>query len=449
MALNIDALSTRWGKEFGSVNAINTFRGTTIFDRADDVNALYTAAADQRIVVDNLYDRTLGAENEMGTLAMYYEDIARRTLQKMCQDDTTSLAITDDSYGYLTKMINDMVVADDSFLYPTVTVGGSTSSEATEVNTVSGAPTGDGLMITSVVNPYTGKTLYYSYAESLRFICVSDIANSEVTIFQVSGTTPLAVSDANWPAGSGAVINVDQLPTDLGFLPNADFETWSGEGDNTPGNWAIQTFVPGTTLKKNVSFYTGLYNAQFVGAAAGCELLQDVALSTNTNYLVGIRLLRTDAATAGVITIGIVEAIGGGSYIQDAAGDDLKLTIALTGDADTDYQTYWAVLPVPQALPKTVKISLRISTSMAAAERLEVDDFIIKPLLELYTYGPQVVAYPGSINAAAGDRYVTSVANNASTLTFIRNIDRLYNARENRLEFPVSASPTISNGLIS
>ncbi len=449
MALDIASLTDRWGKEFGSVNVINEFRGVTIYDRADEVNALFPNAADQRIVVDNLYDQTVAADQNIASLASVYESIAQRTLETMCQDDLAELPTANTDTAYLNKLINDMIVGNQTFQLPTVAIGGDpASAEAIAVTTMVGLPTGNGLFIGVIVNPYTGVALYYSFEETLRFICTNDVLSSDTTTFTVSGTTAVDSTDALWPTGSGASITVDQSSTDLTLVPNADFQTWETSDTDTPSSWVLDILDPGTTIKRETDPYIGTYNAQLVAALINSSLTQDIVLTANTNYLVGIRHKNIAIVTTGEITLAFTDADG--VPLQDQLGNNLETAIDLTGGIDTDYSTSWALFSVPKTVVTTTpKISIKVMTAFDGAAVVNIANLIVKPFVEVYANGPQVITVPGNINAAIGDTYSLAVENSAGVDTFVRCLDRLYGLRTLRVDLPVDPSPTILDSKIS
>lgn len=451
MALNITTLTTRWGKEFGGINEVNTFRGTTLLTRADTISALYTTAAAQRIVVGSLYDDTQAASDDLISIYNTYVGIVRNTLIRMSQDDSVYPIATDD-VTMLSKLIADMASQTESFLTPTVTIGGASFANATAVTTELGAPKGNGTIVGSIVEPRTGKVKIYTIPETVRIVCTTDSYTGGATggfeSFQVDGEGAVDTTDPLWPTGSGANLTMSSSTSENSALvSNAYFNSWDSVSTNTILNWTTTNLTVGTTITRSADSYEGNYAVALTGAILNGELSQTVTgLVGATNYVLGLRMKRPGTITAGVITVALRDAAG--TILQDAAGNDLKFTISLTG-ASGSYTLTSACVALQRSFPTTVKASIKVTTAMTGGETVLLDTFEIQPMQSLYTGGPDIAFLPGSTGWAARDTYTFVVANNAGTTTFIRDIDRVYDIKSLSLDLPVNVSPTVSNGLIS
>jgi hypothetical protein len=449
--LDIGVLTTRWGTIFGGINEYNVFRGTTILTRTDNINALYPDAAEQRIVVDDLYTRTQIINDSMQPIVQYFQTMAANTLVVMCADDLGTLPNTLSLTDCLNKLVEDMTTQSETFELPTVTIGGATSAAATPVTTLLGPPTGNGVIIGSVINPKTAVIRYNSYEELIRVICTSDVygtgGQSGQESFDVTGglDTPSRLN-ADWPRGSGSRTSVSSTSMpDSGLVRNAYFDNWTET--NIPDNWTLFNLSAGTTIQRSTDKYSGEYAVQLTGAGSGAEIRQQVTgLQSNTNYVIGIRMKRPGTITGGVITIGLCDETG--TIVQDAAGNNLSTTLALTGSAG-DYALTYAVLPVPKSYATPVHVFVRVTTTMVGGESVLLDNFEFRPMTELYPDGPTVAAIPGSIGWAVGDTYTFSVANSAGVDTFVRNLDRIFNISDLDIPVPVSGTPTVLDSLIS
>jgi len=450
--LNISTLTTRWGKGFGGVNEVNTFRGTTLFTRADSISALYTTAATQAAVVGDLYEDTQDAADGLEDIYTTYIDIVRNTLVQMSVDDSTYPIGTDDA-TLLKKLIADMAAQAESFLLPTVTIGGSaTFVAATAVTTELGAPKGTGTIIGSIIEPRTGRVKIYAVPETVRLVCGTDSytggATSGFETFGVDGEGAVATTHPNWPTGSGASVEMTSATSENSTLvQNAYFNDWDTTNTNEIEDWTTANLTPGTTISRSADVYVGDYAVALTEAPINAELSQTVANLTGAqNYAVGLRMKRPGTITAGVITVALRDASG--TILQDAAGNNLSFTISLAG-ASGSYTLTSAAFALQRAFPTTVKASIKVTTAMAAAETVLLDTFEIQPMQSLYTGGPDIGFFPGSTGWADRDTYTLAVANNAGTTTFIRQIDRVYDIKSLELDVPVSGSPTVNNALIS
>lgn len=450
--LDIGDLTTRWGKVFGGINEVNTFRGTTLPDRADDISALYTTAAAQAIVIDNLYEDTNQAADGLVNIYNTYVDIAKNTLTQMSVDDALYPIATDDT-TLLKKLIADMAAQAESFLLPTVTIGGSaTFVTATSVTTELGAPKGTGTIIGSIIEPRTGRVKVYAVPETERLVCTVDSYTGGTTsgfeTFQVDGQGAVETTDPTWPTGSGASLTMNSATSENStIVSNAYFESWDTTDTNDIDNWDTANLSPGTTISRTANSYVGSFAVALTAAPLNAELSQTaVGLTGATNYGVALRVRRPGTITAGVITVALRDSSG--TILQDAAGNNLSFTISLSGAAGSYFITA-AAFALQRAFPTTVKASIKVTTAMAGGETVYLDTFEIQPMQSVYTGGPDIAFFPGSTGWADRDTYTFAVANNADTTTFIRNIDRVYDIKSLQLDLPVAGSPTVNNNLIS
>jgi hypothetical protein len=87
---------------------------------------------------------------------------------------------------------------------------------------------------------------------------------------------------------------------------------------------------------------------------------------------------------------------------------------------------------------------------MAPGESILVATAEIRPMTQIYNSGPDIALIPGNIGWAQGDTYQFTFNNTAGVGTFIRNLDRVYQASQYlTLDIPVSDYPTISDTLIA
>lgn len=453
MSLNITTLATRWGKEFGGVNQVNTFRATTLPARADTIAGLYSTAAAQRNVTSGLYDQTLSASDQLGMgIVSTYQNVAQNTLIQMCQDDSpTNLSPSPSTTDYLTKLVTDMLSQGQTFQKPTVTVGGSaTYANTTGVTTVYGAPYGNGVIVGTAIDPTTGNPKLYVKQEVLKLVCTNDSyvngATPGTETFALTGEQALDTLNALWPAGSNASTSVVGAPSKYSTqFSNAYFDDWTVT--DTPDNWVLANLIPGTTITRSTDAYVGSYSCKLTAALLNAELSQPLAsLTGSTNYVMAIRVKRVTAITGGVLTIGLRDSTG--TYLQDALGNDLKLAIALTG-ASGSFTLSRFLVSVPRGFASTPTISLKITTAMVAAESIELATVEFVEMTSAYDNGPDVCLLPGSTSFADNDTYTLAVANSAGTTTFIGNLERLYNISTLGIVVPVAASPTQADSLIS
>jgi hypothetical protein len=452
--LDIPVLAVKWGKIFKGVNTFNLFRGTELYDRADEVNAEFPDAAEQRVVVDNLYDLTTQLDGTVGGLSTYYVGMSRDTLSQSCIDDSVTPSGQSET-AYITKLITDMLATTPSasFLLPDVTIGGAETAEGTDVATLAGLPYGDGILVGTIIDPIVCIPRLFPFTETLQFSCISDSYTSGVTAgresFSVTSELAAPIDGPYWPGGSGLSQSIQGQPSvDSTLFGNAYFEEWGSPVTNTPADWALSNLVAGTTITRSSEAYTGDYAASFNAAITNAEVYQTISgLTGGRNYLVAFRYRRLTDITTGVVTLALRTAAG--AVIDNAAGDPLSLVVSVTGGLGPDYEVAYAVFSVPRGFAASPRISLRFTTAMTAAESVLIDTVELILMESLYVGGPDVALLSGTVGWAVGDTYTLAVSNNASTDTFLRNIQRAYPGVAVAFNWPVSATPTISNDLIT
>lgn len=153
-------------------------------------------------------------------------------------------------------------------------------------------------------------------------------------------------------------------------------------------------------------------------------------LSPETAYAVSGQFLADVVPAAGVITIDLVDGIGG-TVIQDKQG--VNNAFSFNG---ADLTTSWqhlsdlvsgeVVFRTPSVLPEVVYFRLRISTAVSSGTSVFVDDLALAQMAELYAGGPLAKAFSGSVPFDVNDTWTITVTNDrAGELQewFNRNFD--------------------------
>jgi len=451
MSLNITTLATRWGKIFGGMNQYDTFRGLTIYQRADTINALYPDADEQRIVVDNLYDRTVAVDESMNSIVSFYMTMAKNTLIQMCKDDNSAFSDESDT-GVLNKLITDMVALGQTFQRHSPQLDGNTTNDATSVTTQQGAPTGNGIIVGTTINPRLAIAKPYAYPETIYITCKTDSYTSGVTAgqesFSVMGSLSTDYPNSDWPMGSGLNSIMSSLPSSLSTLvSNAYFDNWTDADANVPESWTLVNLSPGTTIFRDSDAYSTTYAVKLTGAILNAELKQKLTgLTGLKNYIIGLRIKRPGTVTTGSLTLSLRDA--NGTILKDAAGVDLSTVISLSGSAG-NYILNKKVLSVPKNTATEVYASIRITTAMTGGESILFDNFELIPMVTTYPGGPDIGFIPGNIPWALNDTYKFGVTTSAVKSTFIKQLDRVYQISILDLDIPTASSPTQSDSLIS
>jgi hypothetical protein len=247
--------------------------------------------------------------------------------------------------------------------------------------------------------------------------------------------------------------------TSTNLLTNGDFESWDTSSPVELNNWDLTTGTWGTDIQRNSSSpFRGTYDLQFTaGTGVNTALVQEFGVSTGTNvdprpltsYAVNFWAKRSGSVSGGVLTVELID--GSGTVINDQQGVANSFTQTLSA-LTTSYAAVNGVFRLPQVLPATIKLRLRISTALTGANVL-IDDICFTPLVAAYTGGPGLAVFSGVTPFVAGDTWTAAITNNrggASYLaTFQALFDRMFAMRDKGILLPSNASPTIADTLIT
>jgi len=177
-------------------------------------------------------------------------------------------------------------------------------------------------------------------------------------------------------------------------------------------------------------------------------LQQLVALQGATNYAVCLFACVDVVPAAGVLTIDLVDGIGG-TVINDDAGTANSFTFTGAG-LTTSFAAQTGVFRTPSTLPTNVYFRIRISTAVSAGTSVFLDDVQLTDMTQLYTGGLYVALFSGTADWQLDDRITLAVANDRGG-TLHEWMNRVFNLRESDLLLPSNAAgaETIADTLIA
>lgn len=479
MALNVATLTDRWGDIFGGVNEANTFIGTTVAARADNIYANYASLAAQRDVVDDLYENTVSVKDNMAAWSEALYALVAATLQAQCRDDTARPK-TDDIEGWFGKLNLDMLASNLTLAQPS-TLTGTVASDSNN--------DGDGYLLCCMNEPSdayvqanadpTCKGLYFSLAEVIRIECTADSFDGGATAgnesFSVSGETAVELRDYNWPKGSGASTSITAVsPDSSAVLTDGGLEVWAGTGNNTPTNWTVVGTAGTHVLRGSSSPYDGNYFCTFTGdGATTVGLYQDITetVEPNTNYAVqfwvkvpGANLL-DETGTQTELRVSLRD--GSGNVLTDNLGTSQQSFAAGTAAsgaytaASTQLNaTYlndliaWTrvslILRTPRSLPTETRLDFRFVTqALDNGQSVYIDHIVMEPMTQVYPGGPYIALISGATEFANTDKFTLTVANSAGTSSFIGNLQRTFDLAGSGLRIICDGSATYADSKIT
>lgn len=438
-------LFNRLGALGGRLNAVNTVR--TAGD-ADIVTALALfdgASATIRNTVDGLVPKLRTSYTGSNAYLSALKAAAQAVLIEMF--DADSPLATRDVATALDRLRTQMLTATTTYV---------------DANTVSAAVTatsltGTGNVVTSTKDGL-GRTLENLLAEVIRITCTSNAtAGSESIRFRGEEDLTDKLS-YRWPLGSG----IDRTLTSLAassssnIVANGAFETFTVA--NTPDSWTIATGSAGSQVySESSTVYAGSKALKIAGDGSTLTQLTQTltGLSAQVPYAVNFWCKCSGSPAAGVLTIDLYD---GSAVIADEAGTNNSFTVDLTS-LGTTYVAKSGTFRLPDPVPSTVKVRIRLSTALSNTYNLFVDHFAMQRMTQLDTTNPGAspfaAVFGGATNWSIDDGRFgnTSVwkidAANDRASQWQELFDKFFDTAKTGFVLPVSGTTLIADSLIA
>lgn len=430
--------SESWGERMGccaaNYNEVDAFRGPQLDQM---VSAIFSDCIDtDQIAVDNLYkDRDAYRQIHSQWLAVVQRIASNLTIEMVNRDVTLP---TKNIISALTALIDQMEQAGQTIQRPTVSA----------TPTPDGGNSGDAILIASAVDPYDGGAFDYALAEEFDVICTTDAAGgvpafSEQVTF--SGDPQRGAMEYNWPGGGGATaLTVTATDGELNTLVTGSFESWSS---GLPSGWSLVTGLS-TISQSVVAPFRGSSNLRITSDGSTQTRLRagPLTLSARAAYAVGV-WAKASAGAAGSLVIKLVDAAGTTVNDENAVANSLAID---TATLTTSYAASTAFFRTPRVMPSAVYLDIHLATPPTGGTTLDIDSLAFVRATSLYVGGPVVFLFSGETQLSNGDRWTLAVTNSATSASFSRAVDRLFELRKQGLKFPsTTGSPTIPDSVVS
>lgn len=425
----------------GAIDAAN-------FYDSDLTNALSLfdgSNATLRGTVDGLVPKMRVAQTGANAYKSAIKAAAQATLIEMF--DADSPLATRDVLNALQRLQSQMKTATTTYF---------------EANTVSASVTatnltGTGNVVTSTKDGL-GNNLENMLAEVIRINCSSNSsAGSESIRFRGEESISDKLSH-RWPLGSGCDRTLTSLvaSSSSNLVSNGTFETFTVA--NIPDNWTIAVGSAGSQVySESSTVYTGSKALKIAGDGSTLTQLTQTltGLSAQVPYAVNFYCKCSGTPAAGVLTIDLYD---GSAVINDEAGTANSFTVALTS-LGTTYVAKSGTFRLPDPVPSTVKLRIRLSTALSNTYNLFVDNLAMQQMVQLDTSNPGatpfVSVFGGATNWSIDDgayggttTWKIDAANDRVSL-WQSWMDRLFDTSKLGIVFPVSGTTAISDGLIA
>jgi len=213
------------------------------------------------------------------------------------------------------------------------------------------------------------------------------------------------------------------------------------------------TYTPGTTTAGTTYAMSGKALELDSDGAELTAIYRRVTLEALKQYAFNLWAATDSAPAAGVITVDLVDGIGG-SVIADQAGTNNSFTIDCT-TLTTSFVAKNGVFRIPKVLPPIVFLRIRITTAVSNTSSIFLDEAALIEMTALYAGGPSAAAFAGTLALYPGDAQVsadgfTITTTNNGAGAFQRAFERNFDMAAKGLLLPSNAggTETISDSLI-
>lgn len=320
----------------------------------------------------------------------------------------------------------------EDWIAPVATLGTTLKLSSVEVQTVaiSGTPTG-GFYVLHWTNAAsdqqtTAPLAYNASAATVQAALRALVGLENVTVTQ-SGTSP----------------DLTHTITFTGVTNPAQLTSTSALTGGTPA------IAHNTSTAASANVLRGARSVELDSDGSQLTtLMQPVALDPATQYAVNLFAKVDSVPAAGVLTVDLVDGVGG-TVIADDAGTNNSFTIDATG-LTTSWVAQSGFFRTPTAMPATCFLRVRISTAVSTGTSVFLDEAYLGEPDELYTDGLVVAAFTGPTDWVVGDRASVAVTNDRAGLIH-EWFNRVFSLRENRLLLPSdnAGNETIDDALVA
>lgn len=437
-------LFNRLGVLGGAINDVNAARAA-IYASASDALALFDGA--NTTIRDAVSDLTGAALSQIAQLDSY------PSVCSVCAADTGIEMFdadqpmpTRDVATFLDRLRKQMLTATTTYV---------------DANTISATPTQTGLtgngVIVASVKDGRGINLENLLAERLEFTCVDNTIEGSETIRVLGEEAEADRLSWRWPRGSGsnyALTSVDAMGSS-NLLANGGFELFTVA--DTPDDWEIVVGAAGTDINEETSVvFAGESALAIVGDGATLSQIRQelIGLESLTPYAVNFWGKTDSTPSGGAMRVDLYD---GTDVINDEAGNANSLSIDLT-TIGTDYVAKNAVFRLPEPVPATVYLRVRLSTALETAKIAYIDHLALaemeQPSREVGAV-PFLKVFSGSVGWSTDDGLPTLTNTfkvetaNANESLWQQMFARMFGTPSTGFTLPTSGSTLINDSLIA
>lgn len=330
------------------------------------------------------------------------------------------------------------------------------ASNTISASTTSTSNTGTGAIVASVKDS-DGTPLENILAEDLEITVTSTATAGSETLRLRGEAAQTDKLHFSWPEGSAADTSITAIDASgtANKLTNGDFEDFTVA--NTPDGWTIAVGAAGTDILSEAStVYKGSKALEFDGDASTLsqiyQAITSAQVASRTPYCVNFWAKVDVAPAAGALVIDLHD---GSNVITDEAGNNITTTIDLT-TLGTTYVAKQLIFSLPEPLPSTMRLRIRLSTALSSGSSLFIDHMALAAMTKIGNtpgHTPYVAAFSGATNWALDDGTGTkvlkiAVANNRAG-AWQEAFDKLFGTSDYGIVLPTSGSTELLESMIA
>lgn len=437
-----NGLMTRIGEMGVEYLRVVTAYGSALDTQVEAIRDQFETGA-QASVIDTIYtNRNAYKQVHSGWLS-YLQSVMQNVTIEQVNDDTPLLSKTLSSA--VLELIRQMKANSESVSAPTV--GQSVAYW--------GSNAGDARFVASVTNQY-GDQLNCVYPEDVKFTCTTDQTTGTQyrEVFTITGEPQLAITNQNWPGGSGATGSLTLTdPDQTGLIANGAFSNWSDSGVMAP-SWTVVTGTAATNITRTTSSKRGNYALRFTSNGSTLltfkQQLSTSLVKPNTVYILGLWAKIDTLDASGIVRFRLCD--GSGTTLTNDATTSQSYTRNTNGNLGTSYTFISTAFQTPRQLPSSgVFLEIGFTTSPATSRTVDFDLIGLVAGQQLYAQGPFVAGFSAATANAVGDYATLSVSNDAANASWNRAMQRWLNLPSLGAQYylPTSGSPTVADSLLT
>jgi FlaG/FlaF family flagellin (archaellin) len=445
MAVDLTGSSVGLFKRLGKLGKeylrVVTAYGSTLDTSVEAIRAFWATGA-EGIVIDGLYSSRNSYKTVHSGWLSALQSIMQNTVVEQVNDDTA--LPSKNLNAALSELIRQMTSTSDSILR-------GTSAAST---TAYSGNKGDGKIKISFVNGY-GDTLQYAYPETIKFLCTTDSTRFGET-FSIAGAPKLAITDANWPGGSGATGSLTLFDAATNsYIQNGNFDTWTSPSA-APDSWTVVVGTPGTNIVRDTSTKRSTsYALRFVNDGSTLfkvkQQLSSSLIAANQVLCLNLWAKVSASDSSGVVRFRLVD--GSGAVISNDAGTANSFTADTNTGIGTSYTNLSGFFQMPRQLPTSgVFLEITQSVAMASPKTVNLSLIGLTKAIQLYNYGGPFCAGFSSASAhSAGDYFNSAITNTVTNPTWVRASQRWLgmDTMGPQMYFPsVTSAETVADSLL-